>query len=227
MNDYALALSQGRAPCHQSSAARSRKSFTNTPASRRYIEKADLRIDGGEFEKTLQDEADLTTGRLDSRFSGPTIDPLSKEADYDPQSAAISFGLRFSASTTMCAKISITARTSSISRRSTSSDGGVSSTRPPGARFRLPRRHQRDARSGNRDEIQPEAQGAGERRLFRSRHALSTKACTRCSICRFQRPCTKNIEFQFYESGHMVYAHEDSLKAIHDNVAALYEARIT
>jgi carboxypeptidase C (cathepsin A) len=30
----------------------------------------------------------------------------------------------------------------------------------------------------------------------------------------------KNIEFRFYESGHMVYAHEASLKAIHDNVAA-------
>jgi carboxypeptidase C (cathepsin A) len=29
-----------------------------------------------------------------------------------------------------------------------------------------------------------------------------------------------NIEFQFYESGHMVYAHEASLKALHDNVAA-------
>jgi carboxypeptidase C (cathepsin A) len=30
----------------------------------------------------------------------------------------------------------------------------------------------------------------------------------------------KNIEFKFYESGHMVYAHEASLKALHDNVAA-------
>jgi carboxypeptidase C (cathepsin A) len=29
-----------------------------------------------------------------------------------------------------------------------------------------------------------------------------------------------NIEYQFYESGHMVYAHEASLKAVHDNVAA-------
>ena len=29
----------------------------------------------------------------------------------------------------------------------------------------------------------------------------------------------KNIGYQFYESGHMVYAHEASLKAIHDNVA--------
>jgi hypothetical protein len=30
----------------------------------------------------------------------------------------------------------------------------------------------------------------------------------------------KNIEYQFYESGHMVYAHEASLKVIHENVAA-------
>jgi carboxypeptidase C (cathepsin A) len=30
----------------------------------------------------------------------------------------------------------------------------------------------------------------------------------------------KKIAYQFYESGHMVYAHEASLKAIHDNAAA-------
>ncbi|MFY9691922.1 MAG: hypothetical protein WAJ86_18435, partial [Candidatus Acidiferrales bacterium] len=29
-----------------------------------------------------------------------------------------------------------------------------------------------------------------------------------------------NIEFHFYQSGHMVYAHEASLKELHDNVAA-------
>ena len=31
-----------------------------------------------------------TIGRLDGRFVGPTWDPLEKDADYDPQSAAIS-----------------------------------------------------------------------------------------------------------------------------------------
>jgi carboxypeptidase C (cathepsin A) len=31
---------------------------------------------------------------------------------------------------------------------------------------------------------------------------------------------TKNIEYAFYESGHMVYLQEQSLKALHDNVAA-------
>ena len=62
--------------------------YTGLPVS--YILKANLRIDGGEFEKNLQDDTDTTTGRLDTRFSGPTMDPLSKEAEYDPQSAAIS-----------------------------------------------------------------------------------------------------------------------------------------
>jgi len=62
--------------------------YTGLPVA--YILKADLRIDGGEFEKNLQDDSGYTTGRLDTRFSGPTPDPLSKEADYDPQSAAIS-----------------------------------------------------------------------------------------------------------------------------------------
>ena len=48
-----------------------------------------LRINVGEFIKTLLG-SDVTAGRLDTRFSGPTLDPMSKEAEYDPQSAAIS-----------------------------------------------------------------------------------------------------------------------------------------
>ncbi len=30
----------------------------------------------------------------------------------------------------------------------------------------------------------------------------------------------KNIEFHYYPSGHMVYAHQESLKELHDAVAA-------
>ncbi len=38
-----------------------------------------------------------------------------------------------------------------------------------------------------------------------------------------QASLQRNIEVHYYESGHMVYAHEPSLKAIHDNVAAFVE----
>ncbi|HUK47808.1 MAG TPA: hypothetical protein VLW06_09455, partial [Terriglobales bacterium] len=90
MTDYALALEAGSSlPADQRSAIVEKlHQYTGLPAA--YIEKANLRINGGEFEKNLQDDNDLTTGRLDTRFSGPTLDPLSKEAEYDPQSAAIS-----------------------------------------------------------------------------------------------------------------------------------------
>src|SRR5205814_9497584 len=90
MNDYALALGAGSSlPADQRRAIAAKlHEYTGLPMA--YIEKADLRITGGEFEKNLQDESDLTTGRLDSRFSGPTFDPLSKAAEYDPQAAAIS-----------------------------------------------------------------------------------------------------------------------------------------
>ena len=90
MTDYARALSVGGSlsPNERAAIAAKLHQYTGLPVA--YILKADLRINGGEFEKTLQDAANMTTGRLDTRFSGPTMDPLSKEADYDPQSAAIS-----------------------------------------------------------------------------------------------------------------------------------------
>ncbi len=62
--------------------------YTGLPVD--YLMRGNLRISGPEFEKTLQQDTDTTTGRLDTRFSGPTIDPLSEEAEYDPQSSAIS-----------------------------------------------------------------------------------------------------------------------------------------
>ncbi|HEY4257884.1 MAG TPA: hypothetical protein VGM66_11780, partial [Candidatus Udaeobacter sp.] len=88
--DYAHALSEGGAlpKTERQSIAEKLHGYTGLPIS--YILKANLRIDGGEFAKNLQDDTDTTTGRLDTRFSGPTMDPLSKEADYDPQAAAIS-----------------------------------------------------------------------------------------------------------------------------------------
>ncbi|MBV8683228.1 MAG: hypothetical protein JO111_10165, partial [Caulobacteraceae bacterium] len=87
--DYAHALLQGDQldPAQRQSIAERLARYTGLPVA--YILKANLRIDVGEFQKTLQGQAGLTTGRLDTRFSGPALDPLSKEAEYDPQSAAI------------------------------------------------------------------------------------------------------------------------------------------
>jgi hypothetical protein len=58
-----------------------------TPA---YILRSNLRVNLGQFNRNLMDETGQTVGRLDTRFTGPSLDVLSREADYDPQSTAIS-----------------------------------------------------------------------------------------------------------------------------------------
>ena len=89
MTEYAIALGAGSTlPSDQRHAIAAKlHQYTGLPVD--YIEKSDLRVNAGQFEKTLESDSDTTTGRLDTRFSGPTLDPLSKEAEYDPQSAAI------------------------------------------------------------------------------------------------------------------------------------------
>src|SRR5271157_1594247 len=85
---HALALGTDLTAAEKQSVAGKLHEYTGLPVA--YLLKANLRVSGGEFEKTLQEDQDLTTGRLDTRFSGPTINPLSEYAEYDPQSSAIS-----------------------------------------------------------------------------------------------------------------------------------------
>ena len=89
VTEYALALQQGSAlpEADRASIAVKLHKYTSLPVD--YIRKARLRITATEFQKGLQDGSDTTTGRLDSRFSGPAMDPLAKEPDYDPFSAAV------------------------------------------------------------------------------------------------------------------------------------------
>jgi carboxypeptidase C (cathepsin A) len=188
--------------------------FTGLPQD--YIERADLRINGGEFEKTLQG-SNVTTGRLDTRFSGPTIDPMSKEADYDPQSAAISSAyvsafndyvrntLKFGADLTYKSEIEIW------------KDWDFRH-QPPGASSKVPgaTNVEPDLATAMKENPNLKVQMNGGyfdlatpyfAALFELRHLPIDPALQ------------QNIEAHFYTSGHMVYAHEPDLKALHANVA--------
>ncbi|HEY9515251.1 MAG TPA: hypothetical protein VIQ74_06170 [Gemmatimonadaceae bacterium] len=61
-----------------------------TGLSKEYLDRANLRVDAGEFEKELLREHGQVVGRLDARYTGPTGDMLAQRAPYDPQSADIS-----------------------------------------------------------------------------------------------------------------------------------------
>jgi len=216
--DYAAALQAGSEldPARRQAIAQRLAGYTGLPVA--YILKANLRINGGEFEKTLQGAEGLTTGRLDTRFSGPDMDPLSKEADYDPQSASISSAyvaafndyarkdLGFGAGRTYRPEIDVFKNWSFQHQ-------------PPGVPFPIPgatnvmpdlasaMKYNPNLKimvnGGYYDLATPFYEGWYEM------HHLPISAALQA-----------NIEYHYYQSGHMVYAHEPSLKDLHDNVAA-------
>ena len=182
-----------------------------------YVLKADLRLTGGTFEKALQDSAGLTTGRLDTRFSGPDLDPLSKEAEYDPQSAAISSAY-VSAFNDYARKTLHFGQDRTYKPEIDVGKDWNNSHQPPGAPYPIPgalnlmpdlaaaMKYDPGLKvmvnGGYYDLATPYYEGWYEMHHMPIPPALQA-----------------NIEYKYYESGHMVYAHEPSLKEIHDNVA--------
>lgn len=88
--DYAAALMKGSAltDAERASVAKQMAEFTGLDED--YLRKANLRVTLRQFMVELQRSKGLTTGRLDSRFTGPTYDLLSEYAETDPQSDAVS-----------------------------------------------------------------------------------------------------------------------------------------
>ncbi|MGH8208580.1 MAG: S10 family peptidase [Steroidobacteraceae bacterium] len=217
LGDYWRALMEGAklSPARKSAIAAKLHEYTGL--SVQYIEQANLRVNGGEFDKTLLG-SDITAGRLDSRFSGPTLDPMSKEAEYDPQSAGISSAyvstfndyvrttLKFGDRKIYKAEVDIEKQWDYLHQ-------------PPGATMKIPQ-------SMN---VMPDLAVAMQQnpnlkvQLNGGYFDLATPffaALWELQQLPMQQSLQANTETHFYTSGHMVYAHEPDLKALHDNVAA-------
>ncbi|HWA31177.1 MAG TPA: hypothetical protein VG867_08760 [Rhizomicrobium sp.] len=217
MTDYAVALQRGASlsQAQRMAVANKLHAFTGLPVS--YILKADLRINGGEFEKNLQDANDLTTGRLDTRFSGVTLDPLSKEAEYDPQSSSIS-----------------SAYVSAFNYyvRNQLDYGQGKTYKPeidvfkwwefkheqPGMPFAFP----------GATNVMPDLADAMKQNpnlkvmLNGGYYDLATpyyEGWYEMHHLPMPLSLQSNISYHYYQSGHMVYANEESLKELHDAVA--------
>ncbi|GAP65499.1 carboxypeptidase C [Mizugakiibacter sediminis] len=221
LGDYAQALLAGStldASRRQAVAERLHR-YTGLPVD--YLLKADLRVSGGMFEHELQIDGDITTGRLDTRFSGPTMDPLSKEAEYDPQSAAISSAY-VSAFNDYVRKQLKFGQGQSY-RLFADIDHWDFSHKAPGA-------HEALQQSTN---VIPDLAVAmkynPDLKVFMNGgyYDLATPffaAEYELNHLPIPDSLRKNISMAYYPSGHMVYAHEASLKELHDNVARFIEA---
>jgi carboxypeptidase C (cathepsin A) len=208
---HALALGTDIGADEKQAVAEKLHAYTGLPVA--YLLKADLRVNGGEFEKTLQDDEGMTTGRLDTRFSGPSLDPLSQGADYDPQSAAIS-----------SAYVSLF---NDYVRKTLKY--GEGQTYLPQAQFdgtQWDFKHRDNPVSVNVAPDLAEAMKTNPRlkvMVNGGYYDLATPffaAEYEQKHLPIPQSLAKNIEFDWYESGHMVYVRDESLKQLHDRVAA-------
>ena len=87
---FTAALLKGDALSEAEREAVVEKMHEYTGLSADYLKAANLRVSEVAFAHRLLKAQRKTLGRLDGRFVGPTMDPLEKYTDYDPQSAAIS-----------------------------------------------------------------------------------------------------------------------------------------
>ena len=220
MAEYLPALAAGStlSPERKSQMAAKLHDYTGLPAE--YIERANLRVNGGEFEKTLLG-AEVTTGRLDTRFAGPTIDPMSKEADYDPQSAAISSAYVSAFNDYVRTALKFGAK------KIYKAENDVSKFwdflhQPPGSPTKIP----------GPVNVMPDLAVAMKQnpnlkvQLNGGYYDLATPyfaAEYELHQLPIQSTLQGNIEMHFYTSGHMVYAHEPDLKALHANVASFID----
>lgn len=217
MTDYAAALSAGNTldPAQKKAIAERLHHYTGLPAD--YIEKADLRVNGGQFEKTLLGEEGENTGRLDTRFSGPSIDPLSEEADYDPQSAAIGSAyvslfndyvrkdLKFGADKTYKPSAPLYKSWNYLHQ-------------PDGAPMPLPQATNVMPDLATAMKLNPNLKVQFEGGYYDMATPFY-EAVYELQHLPIPQKLQGNIEYRYYESGHMIYAHEPDLKSLHDNVA--------
>ncbi|MGD0096881.1 MAG: peptidase S10 [Terracidiphilus sp.] len=212
---HALALGTDLGADEKQQVAERLHTYIGLPVA--YLLKANLRVNGGEFEKTLQDDQDLTTGRLDTRFSGPHLNPLSEGAEYDPQSAAIS-----------SAYVSLfndyVRRDLKYGEGQTYLDHALFN----GAQWDF--KHNGNPISVNVAPDIAEALKTNPRLKIMVNGGYYDLA-TPFFAAQYEdkhlpipQSLAKNIEYDWYESGHMVYVRDESLKQLHDRVAAFIKS---
>jgi carboxypeptidase C (cathepsin A) len=220
LGDYARALAAGSALGSNERAAIAAKLHEYTGLPLEYILKADLRIDGGEFRQNLQADGDITTGRLDTRFSGPDIDPLAQRADYDPQSASIS--------SAYVSAFNDYARKELHYGQNKEFHPSIQTFRTWNFAHQLPGQTGAPLSARQATNVMPDLADAMKRdpnlkvQLNAGYFDLATpffQGVYEMQHLPIPQSLVGNIEFRFYDSGHMVYAKESSLKQLHDNVA--------
>ncbi len=216
MGDYLMALNQGDQidSAAKQKVAQQMHLYTGLPTA--YILKANLKVTGGEFAHELLGHSEEVTGRLDSRYTGPAMDPLSQRAYYDPLNSSIS---------------SPTVSEFNDYVRNTLDFGKGMVYRPEiYGSMHWSWKHNGRTRTPNvmNDLAQAMKRNPNMKILLTGGYFDLGTPFYAAEFEMHQLPIQpslqKNISYDFYKSGHMVYLNPESHKRIHDDVARFIEA---
>jgi carboxypeptidase C (cathepsin A) len=217
LGDYMAALLQGSELPDTQRQAIAAKLHDYTGLSTAYILKSDLRIEGGAFSKTLQDDEGITTGRLDTRYQGPNFDRLASSAEYDPQSDAISSA--YTTAINQYLRVDLKYGENWTYKTSAYGDPGFKwpfragsesgpNVMPDLARTMLSNPKTKVLLAGGYyDLATPYFEGKYEM------HHLP-----------IPKSLQSNISYKYYQAGHMIYVNDAILKQFHEDVAAFIKS---
>ena len=211
LGGYMSALLQGSElpEAQRQAVANKLHDYTGLPVS--YLLKSNLRVEGGAFSKNLQEADGITTGRLDTRYQGPDYDPLSSDAEYDPQSNAISAAYTTAINQYMRADLKFgenwTYKPSAYGEpgfhwQMRYAEGGQNVMNDLATTMKANPKTKVLLAGGYYDLATPFFEGIYEMHHLAIPHNLQA-----------------NISYRYYEAGHMIYVNGDILKKFHQDVA--------
>lgn len=210
MNEYTVGLNKGATIDSNSYNEIVTKLHNYTGLPEEYIRKANLRISGPHFEQELLGDENKITGRLDSRFAGDAYNPLSETSEYDPMDSYIDAAFTATFNNYVRTQLKFgkgmkyknfgnvgpwnMKRSGYVGFPNVMNDLAHAMIYNPDLKVML--------NMGYFDLGTPFYEGVYEMQHLPMPASLQ-----------------KNIQFNYYYSGHMVYLHPESLKQLHDNVA--------
>jgi carboxypeptidase C (cathepsin A) len=227
LGDYMAALLKGSelSDAEKQAVAEKLHGYTGLPVD--YLMRADLRVVGGNFSKTLKLDEGTTIGRLDTRYQGPDVDPLSEGAQYDPQSDAITSAWMAAINEYLRSDLKYGLQSVYLASGRQGGDftwdmrhrvpggfgpgseqeGGTNVMPDLAYRMKMNPKMKIMLAGGYFDLATPFFEGVYEMHHLQIPKALQS-----------------NISYHYYEAGHMIYVKEDVLKQFHADVESFIHA---
>jgi len=189
-----------------------------------YLSRADLRVRQGEFSQQLLRDQGITVGRLDSRFTGINQDLLSQNTQYDPQSASISPGYTAAFMDYFYNQLGV----------DKSNYYHVSAYARKGFNWKWEHRSGRGFPSGSTNSGVDMAEAMSHNPnlkvlIMNGYYDLATPFYNveyTINHLGLTPEIKKNIEMKYYEAGHMMYTHEESLKMFKKDLASFIDSTL-